>query len=334
MKRVKLITAILLVILAICVAAVNAKDKPNTITFDNLSGSPALVKLIGPTPQIIHATNGQKRTVNVAAGEYYILVRYGSSPERFRYSKGNTFSVRQTASQYSAISIALHRVVGGNYPSRESSSEEFNKAIATQQIAETDKATLCQVQKRLKELGYNPGPLDGIWGKKTVAAIKAYQKKNGLSITGKINSETKGKLLIAKQDKSENEIAAKSKPYPWKSILVREYNSPDFSPTAAVLQVFVDLDREISSEEYNLFSKLVKLIDGNGKEYKPVGRVSGSGVKITQTLDDRVIFSWSADFAYSFLFSVQSRKCKFSLLWDDCPPLDIGNPFKAIYCRP
>jgi len=151
MKRVKLITAILLVILAICVAPVNAKDNPNTITFDNQSGSPALVKLIGPTPQIVHAPNGQKRTVNVAAGEYYILARYGSSPERFRYSKGNTFSVRQTASQYSAVSITLHRVVGGNYPSRESSSEEFNKAIATQQIAETDKATVYQVQKRLKE---------------------------------------------------------------------------------------------------------------------------------------------------------------------------------------
>ncbi|MGD2125641.1 MAG: hypothetical protein PVG99_06140 [Desulfobacteraceae bacterium] len=130
------------------------------------------------------------------------------------------------------------------------------------------------------------------------------------------------------------EIVAQSKPYPWKSILVREYTSTHLSPTADVLQVFVDLGREISSEEYDRLAKVVKLMDDSGKVYKPVGRVSGSGVKITQSLDDRVIFSWGADYAYGFLFSVKSRKSNFSLVWEDFPPLDIGNPFKSAYCRP
>ena len=202
MHPAKLVSAILFIMLAICLVNVNAKDNPNTINFDNQSGEPALVKLIGPTPQIVKVPNGQKRTVNVAEGEYYILVRYGSSPERYRYSKGDTFTVRQTATQYSAISITLHRVVGGNYPSRKSSSDEFDKATATEPIAEPEKATVYQVQKKLKELGYNPGALDGIWGRKTEAAIMAFQKKNGLSITGKLDSEIIEKLFHAKREKA------------------------------------------------------------------------------------------------------------------------------------
>lgn len=32
-----------------------------------------------------------------------------------------------------------------------------------------------ELQRRLKSLGFNPGPLDGVWGRQTAAAVKAYQ---------------------------------------------------------------------------------------------------------------------------------------------------------------
>ena len=51
-----------------------------------------------------------------------------------------------------------------------------------------------QIQIKLKNLGYNPGPLDGIWGKKTEEAVKAFQRDNGLAATGKIDRRTKAKL--------------------------------------------------------------------------------------------------------------------------------------------
>jgi peptidoglycan hydrolase-like protein with peptidoglycan-binding domain len=51
-----------------------------------------------------------------------------------------------------------------------------------------------KVQKRLIELGYEPGPADGIMGKMTKKAIKKFQKDNDLPPTGKIDNDTKNKL--------------------------------------------------------------------------------------------------------------------------------------------
>lgn len=49
---------------------------------------------------------------------------------------------------------------------------------------------LQQVQKRLSELGYQPGPIDGLMGHKTSHAIRQYQQDNGLTPTGNVDSET------------------------------------------------------------------------------------------------------------------------------------------------
>ena len=54
-----------------------------------------------------------------------------------------------------------------------------------------------QAQKKLTELGYDPGPIDGRMGKKTVAALKSFQQDNALQITGKLDDLTKKKLEIA-----------------------------------------------------------------------------------------------------------------------------------------
>ncbi|MGD2126732.1 MAG: hypothetical protein PVG99_11675 [Desulfobacteraceae bacterium] len=115
--------------------SIYAKDNPNTITFDNQSGEDALVKLIGPTKRAVKVSNGETQTVNVAAGKYYILTRYGRNPEKYRYSKGDSFSVTQTATQYSAITITLHKVMGGNYPTHKISGKDFDNARVTSQEA-------------------------------------------------------------------------------------------------------------------------------------------------------------------------------------------------------
>ena len=47
-----------------------------------------------------------------------------------------------------------------------------------------------ELQRRLKEWGYYNGAVDGIYGKGTVAAVKAFQKKNGLTADGIAGIET------------------------------------------------------------------------------------------------------------------------------------------------
>jgi hypothetical protein len=48
--------------------------------------------------------------------------------------------------------------------------------------------TVTDLQKRLKALGYDPGPADGQLGPKTRAAIRAYQKNKGLEPDGQITA--------------------------------------------------------------------------------------------------------------------------------------------------
>ena len=96
-----------------------------TITFDNKSGEPALVKVVGPTRHRVQVPNRATRTVRVTGGSYHILVRYGSKPENYRYTRGDRFNVTQTSRRYSVIRITLHKVAGGNYGSRSSSAGEF-----------------------------------------------------------------------------------------------------------------------------------------------------------------------------------------------------------------
>ncbi|MGD9305940.1 MAG: ankyrin repeat domain-containing protein [Desulfobacterales bacterium] len=64
--------------------------------------------------------------------------------------------------------------------------------------ADSDDQTVYQAQKKLKDLGYDPGRPDGILGKKTKAAIRHFQRDNGLPVTGKIDEQTKAKLSILK----------------------------------------------------------------------------------------------------------------------------------------
>ena len=47
-----------------------------------------------------------------------------------------------------------------------------------------------ELQRRLKEWGYYNGAVDGIYGKGTVAAVKTFQKKNGLTADGVAGIET------------------------------------------------------------------------------------------------------------------------------------------------
>jgi peptidoglycan hydrolase-like protein with peptidoglycan-binding domain len=49
-------------------------------------------------------------------------------------------------------------------------------------------------QQALKDKGIDPGPVDGKMGPKTSAALREYQQKEGLKASGRLDSETMGKL--------------------------------------------------------------------------------------------------------------------------------------------
>ncbi|MFN3431535.1 MAG: peptidoglycan-binding protein [Candidatus Sericytochromatia bacterium] len=50
------------------------------------------------------------------------------------------------------------------------------------------------LQQRLKELGFDPGPIDGYFGPVTERAVKAYQQANGRTVDGAVGPKTWGSL--------------------------------------------------------------------------------------------------------------------------------------------
>lgn len=100
----------------------------STLTFENRSGEPALVKLVGPHPNTVEVPDAASRTVHVGGGRYHILVRYGAEPSQHRYTRGQSFKIVESKNRYSSARITLHRVVNGNYATSPSSRGEFEQA--------------------------------------------------------------------------------------------------------------------------------------------------------------------------------------------------------------
>lgn len=53
------------------------------------------------------------------------------------------------------------------------------------------------LQQALADLGYAPGTADGVYGRRTAAAVKAFQADSGLSATGVADAETQAELFLA-----------------------------------------------------------------------------------------------------------------------------------------
>lgn len=59
-----------------------------------------------------------------------------------------------------------------------------------------DQDTVTELQEKLLERGFSPGPIDGLWGPKTERALRKWQAKAGFIPTGQINQKTLSALNI------------------------------------------------------------------------------------------------------------------------------------------
>ncbi|MEG4517369.1 MULTISPECIES: N-acetylmuramoyl-L-alanine amidase [unclassified Microcoleus] len=54
-----------------------------------------------------------------------------------------------------------------------------------------------KIQQRLRDLGFNPGAVDGLFGENTEAAVKAFQRSVGLEDDGRVGINTRTKLGLS-----------------------------------------------------------------------------------------------------------------------------------------
>jgi peptidoglycan hydrolase-like protein with peptidoglycan-binding domain len=66
-----------------------------------------------------------------------------------------------------------------------------------------------KIQEALKAKGQDPGPIDGMMGSKTRAAIKAFQEASGIKATGRMDKETGEKLGVEMAKSPAKEIKKK-----------------------------------------------------------------------------------------------------------------------------
>jgi len=106
-----------------CAAAARAQDQatpspqqtagsatltsPNTLTLENTSGDPVHAELIGPSAQVLDLEDNEKRTINIAPGEYTIQLRYGKDPKSYTYGKVAPFKIEQTGTTYMAATVTI-----------------------------------------------------------------------------------------------------------------------------------------------------------------------------------------------------------------------------------
>lgn len=56
--------------------------------------------------------------------------------------------------------------------------------------ASINRPKIIDIQRRLAALGYRPGPVDGVWGRQTIAAVRALQAASGLDPDGIVGPRT------------------------------------------------------------------------------------------------------------------------------------------------
>ena len=72
-----------------------------------------------------------------------------------------------------------------------------------------------QAQEQLKEGGIDPGPIDGVLGPRTQAALRRYQASHGLPATGKLDETTRQALIptLSRSGQDPGPIAGTQEPW-------------------------------------------------------------------------------------------------------------------------
>ncbi len=92
-----------------------------------------------------------------------------------------------------------------------SSSSSSSSTNTSDELKKGDRGDAVKtLQKRLKELGYYKSYVDGDFGNETVAAVKAFQKKNGLYQDGVAGSQTMKKLNASNAVKADGTVEGSS----------------------------------------------------------------------------------------------------------------------------
>jgi uncharacterized protein (TIGR02594 family) len=97
-----------------------------------------------------------------------------------------------------------------------------------------------KVQRRLKELGFDPGKIDGVAGRRTKAAVEAFQKKNDIKVKfpGTIGPKTLAALFPTQTGEEKPQVSTLVE-RPWLDLAIRKkglHEGRDFADLSRFLK--------------------------------------------------------------------------------------------------
>ncbi|MBI4394902.1 MAG: peptidoglycan-binding protein [Candidatus Omnitrophica bacterium] len=125
---------------------------------------------------------------------------------------------------------------------------EVDSTLSTE-TTETSKIDPVEIQKALTEAGFYKGPIDGIIGKKTRAAIRAFQEKNGLKVDGVCGPKTWERLRAYLEEAQDIDSENEAEELSLDSIdsLDEDYGIPENPPTEAAAPDSEELKQKLVS---------------------------------------------------------------------------------------
>jgi hypothetical protein len=100
----------------------------NVLTVHNGTNDFALVRIKGEdgvNQAELPIDAGKSNVCRLPNGFYYEVVRFGRTPETFRYAKGEGFELFAPSGQYIRGSLTLHGVISGNYSTYPATAADF-----------------------------------------------------------------------------------------------------------------------------------------------------------------------------------------------------------------
>lgn len=118
---------------------------------------------------------------------------------------------RQACAEHIARAVCAHLGIRYDQPVVAPQSAAAGKPV----LRRGDKnQAVRELQEALKELGHDPGPIDGIFGERTEAAVKAFQKAARIAVDGVVGPQTWGAIEAALAARQEAKPAPKPEPKP------------------------------------------------------------------------------------------------------------------------
>ena len=103
----------------------------------------------------------------------------------------------------------LHKTLGNYQQALKDLRQADQQGLAhAPQALEIVRAEVRQAQRRLQRAGFDPGPADGLPGTATAKALQAYQRHQGLPVTGHLDNRTQQALGLSPSASSTSKNAA------------------------------------------------------------------------------------------------------------------------------